>query len=64
MSSHFIGMMSGTSLDAVDAVLVAFDDAGLNPKLLKRSSINLPELLKKSLTFLSHTQQLSFSTAC
>lgn len=60
MSSHFIGMMSGTSLDAVDAVLVAFDDAGLNPKLLKRSSINLPELLKKSLTFLSHTQQLSF----
>lgn len=60
MNNHFIGMMSGTSLDAVDCVLVVFDTFGRNPQLLKRSSINLPEDLKKQLTFLAHTNQLTF----
>ena len=36
MNSRFVGMMSGTSLDAVDAVLVDFDPNYLKPKLIKR----------------------------
>lgn len=60
MSSHFIGMMSGTSLDAVDAVLVAFNSAGLHPKLIKRTSVHLPHSLKTLLTFLAHSETLTF----
>lgn len=60
MKSHFIGMMSGTSLDAVDGVLVAFDAKGANPQLLKRNSINLPKTLKERLTFLAHSDTLTF----
>ncbi|NLW04823.1 MAG: anhydro-N-acetylmuramic acid kinase [Pseudomonadaceae bacterium] len=60
MNSHFIGMMSGTSLDAVDGVLVAFDVAGGSSQLLKRASINLPKLLKEQLTFLAHSETLTF----
>lgn len=60
MNSHFIGIMSGTSLDAVDGVLVAFDAAGLNPQRIKRCSINLPSPLKALLTFLAHSETLTF----
>lgn len=60
MDSLFIGMMSGTSLDAVDGVLVAFDAAGTNPRLLKRASVALPKELKELLTFLAHSDSLTF----
>lgn len=60
MKSHFIGMMSGTSLDAVDGVLVAFDTKGTNPQLLKRNSVNLPKELKELLGFLAHSETLTF----
>lgn len=60
MSSHFVGMMSGTSLDAVDAALINFDNQGMNPRLIKRYSINLPDTLKEQLTFLAHTDTLTF----
>ena len=60
MNRHFIGMMSGTSLDAVDGVLVAFDSAGLAPQLIKRYSVNIPNPLKALLTFLAHSETLTF----
>ena len=60
MTSHFIGMMSGTSLDAVDGVLVAFDADGVNPQLVKRASVTLPTKIKEQLTFLAHTETLTF----
>lgn len=45
--SHYIGLMSGTSLDAIDAVLVSFDD---NQPVLHRA-INFPldETLRKDI---------------
>ena len=60
MNRHFIGIMSGTSLDAVDGVLVIFDAEGLNPQLINRCSVNLPSPLKTLLTFLAHTETLTF----
>lgn len=60
MSSCFVGMMSGTSLDAVDAVLVDFDSTDSKPKLIKRCSVNFCAELKEQLTFLAHADKVSF----
>ena len=30
MSDHYIGLMSGTSMDGIDAVVASFDDTGIN----------------------------------
>ena len=30
MADHYIGLMSGTSMDGIDAVIASFDDAGVN----------------------------------
>ncbi|OHX19514.1 anhydro-N-acetylmuramic acid kinase [Chromobacterium sphagni] len=45
MSDLYIGMMSGTSLDGVDAVLVRFDAAG-RPTLLADHAIPYPDEVK------------------
>lgn len=60
MSSLFVGMMSGTSLDAIDAVLVDFDPTHLHPKLIRRCSVDLPISLREKLTFLAHSENLTF----
>lgn len=44
---RFIGLMSGTSMDAIDAVLVEFSDAGL--KLLATHTHPFPEETKRQL---------------
>jgi len=60
MGSYFIGMMSGTSLDAVDAVLVDFNPSNIRPTLIKRCSVALPANLKEKLIFLAHSDSLTF----
>lgn len=44
---HYIGLMSGTSLDGVDAALVAFD--GDNGRICKTAYLPYPEDLKQTL---------------
>jgi anhydro-N-acetylmuramic acid kinase len=54
MSQYYIGLMSGTSLDGVDAALVAFDKQG--GQLVKTSFVPYPEDLRQQLLAL-HTPQ-------
>lgn len=54
MKHYYIGLMSGTSLDGVDAAMVAFDDAG--GQLVNTSFIPYPEDLRQDLLAL-HTPQ-------
>ncbi|WFF38696.1 anhydro-N-acetylmuramic acid kinase [Moraxella nasibovis] len=48
---YFIGMMSGTSLDALDAVLCRFDDE--HPAVIESHSVNFPDDLKAALLALT-----------
>ena len=54
-----MGLMSGTSLDAIDAVLVAFKEHQ-QPQLIQRSSIVLPNELKNLLTNIAHASSVTF----
>lgn len=47
MPELYIGLMSGTSMDGVDAVLVAFDEE--RPRLLASHSAPMPESLREAL---------------
>lgn len=52
MADHLIGLMSGTSMDGVDAALVRFNDAAL-PELLARRTTPLPAGLQEELLALA-----------
>lgn len=52
-SELFMGIMSGTSLDAIDTVLVTFDQD--RPKLLGTLSTELPETLKSAILRLNQS---------
>lgn len=51
-TSLYLGLMSGTSLDGVDAVLARFDAHG-RPTLLSRSSIDFPPALQAEMLALN-----------
>ena len=51
-SSLYVGIMSGTSLDAVDAVLVELDDAG-QCRALGAAELALPDALRRELLALN-----------
>lgn len=53
-TSLYIGLMSGTSLDGVDAVLARFDPRG-RPSILSRCSIDFPVSLRNELLSLNVT---------
>jgi anhydro-N-acetylmuramic acid kinase len=52
--AFYIGLMSGTSLDGVDAVLASFDGLG-QPKVHARASQAFPEALRAEFLSLNHT---------
>ncbi|HSP59369.1 MAG TPA: anhydro-N-acetylmuramic acid kinase [Halomonas sp.] len=56
----FVGLMSGTSLDGIDAVLVDIDQAG-QPRLVAAHAEPMPEALHEQLWTLCHAQQASFA---
>ncbi len=49
---HYIGLMSGTSMDGVDAVLAAFDAAG-QPRVVSRAQVAIPSDLRQELMALN-----------
>lgn len=60
MDELYIGLMSGTSLNGVDAVVLAFEDT--TPRLLHSYSEDFPASLYADLQQLITTQQTSLST--
>lgn len=50
MMDKFIGLISGTSMDAIDAVLVNFESS--TPRLLAHHSLPLDEEIRSKLTAL------------
>ncbi|MBR9805519.1 anhydro-N-acetylmuramic acid kinase [bacterium] len=56
MSKLYIGLMSGTSLDGIDAALI--DLAPSNPQLIASLETPMPESLRRDLTALSDSETL------
>jgi len=54
MTGRYIGLMSGTSLDAIDAVLVDFDTS--YPNVIASHSLPLPESLRSNLLALNRSR--------
>jgi len=48
------GLMSGTSMDGVDGVLIAFDEQGRIRQTLTSAFVPMPEPLRRQLTALQH----------
>ena len=60
MSNLYIGLMSGTSLDGIDAVLVDLSDTSSSPKLLASYSLPFAPEFQTSLKKFIQAEQISF----
>ncbi|SFU94328.1 anhydro-N-acetylmuramic acid kinase [Halomonas korlensis] len=58
--SLFVGLMSGTSLDGIDAVLVDIDQAS-QPRLVATHAEPIPEALHERLWAICHAHKVSFA---
>lgn len=57
---YYIGLMSGTSLDGVDAALIAIE-RGTPPRLMATHAEPMPDTLHSALLTLCHAEQASFA---
>lgn len=57
---YYIGLMSGTSLDGIDAALIAIEN-GSPPRLLATHAEPMPDELHRLLLTLCHAEQVSFA---
>lgn len=57
---YYIGLMSGTSLDGIDAALIAIEN-DLPPRLLATHAEPMPDDLRSLLLTLCHAEQVSFA---
>lgn len=59
-TQHYIGLMSGTSMDGIDAVLVSFTDESMH--LIQYHSAPLPQPIKKQLLEIIHDGHTQLQT--
>lgn len=56
LTHYYIGLMSGTSMDGIDTVLISFEND--TPRLIDTASIAIPEHIKTNLILLSHGENI------